>query len=55
LAHSIGAAAEKAYRRGDMLEKRRRLMLDWARFCSSPPVVRTAGANVVPIGGGGRS
>ncbi len=33
LAHSIGDAAEQAYRRGDALEKRRRLMGDWAAFC----------------------
>ncbi len=33
LAHSIGDAAEQAYRRSDALEKRRRLMADWAAFC----------------------
>jgi integrase len=32
LAHSIPSAVEAAYRRGDMLEKRRRLMADWARY-----------------------
>jgi integrase len=52
LAHSIGAAAEKAYRRGDMLEKRRRLMLDWARFCSSPRTAQKTEGKVVPISGG---
>jgi hypothetical protein len=52
LAHSIGAAAEKAYRRGDMLEKRRRLMLDWARFCSSPPTAQKAEGKIVPMGRG---
>jgi integrase len=53
LAHSIGAATEKAYRRGDMLEKRRRLMMDWARFCSSPPVaLKAEGKVVVPMGRG---
>jgi integrase len=36
LAHSIGSATEKAYRRGDLLAKRRRLMADWARYCSTP-------------------
>ena len=34
LAHSIGDAAEQAYRRGDALEKRRALMEDWADFCA---------------------
>jgi integrase len=32
LAHVIGDAAERAYRRGDALEKRRALMEAWARF-----------------------
>jgi hypothetical protein len=52
LAHSIGDASEKAYRRGDMLEKRRKLMADWAKFCTSPPVAQKAGANVVSMGRG---
>jgi integrase len=33
LAHSIGSAVEAAYRRGDMLDKRRALMEEWATFC----------------------
>lgn len=33
LAHTIGNKVEAAYRRGDMLEKRRRLMQDWCDFC----------------------
>lgn len=36
LAHTIGNKAEAAYRRGDMFEKRRRLMADWATYCSAP-------------------
>ncbi|WP_108398907.1 tyrosine-type recombinase/integrase [Devosia submarina] len=36
LAHTIKNAAEAAYRRGDLLEKRRELMNDWARFCELP-------------------
>jgi integrase len=32
LAHSISNAVEAAYRRGDMLEKRRMMMNDWANF-----------------------
>jgi integrase len=35
LAHFIGSAVERAYRRSDMLEKRRDLMEDWARFLSA--------------------
>lgn len=32
LAHAIGSKAEAAYRRGDLFDKRRRLMDDWAAF-----------------------
>jgi integrase len=34
LAHTIGNKVEAAYRRKDLLEKRRRLMADWEGFCS---------------------
>jgi integrase len=33
LAHVVGDATERAYRRGDALEKRRALMEAWGRFC----------------------
>jgi len=36
LAHAIGNKVEQTYRRGDALEKRRRLMEAWADFCSRP-------------------
>ena len=45
LAHTVGDKVEAAYRRGDLFEKRQRLMDEWARFCLSPP---QAGA-VVPL------
>jgi integrase len=45
LAHAIGSGVEAAYRRGDLFDKRQRLMADWAKYCSRPGV---AGA-VVPI------
>jgi integrase len=35
LAHAIGDETEEAYRRGDALEKRRKLMDDWANYCGS--------------------
>jgi integrase len=38
LAHSVGGAVEKAYRRGDLFEKRRKLIESWSAFCTSPPV-----------------
>lgn len=44
LAHTIGDKVEAAYRRGDLFEKRRKLMLDWAKYCEAPK-----GAKVVPI------
>ncbi|WP_374552316.1 tyrosine-type recombinase/integrase [Sphingobium yanoikuyae] len=33
LAHTIENKVERAYRRGDLFDKRRRLMEDWARYC----------------------
>jgi integrase len=34
LAHKVGNAVEAAYRRGDMIEKRRDMMAAWARYLS---------------------
>ena len=36
LAHAIEDKAEAAYRRGDLFEKRRKLMEAWAVYCTSP-------------------
>jgi integrase len=36
LAHAIPNAVEAAYRRGDLFEKRRKLMEAWAEFCGKP-------------------
>jgi integrase len=36
LAHVVGHVTEQAYQRGDMFEKRRKLMDAWAAFCSKP-------------------
>ena len=36
LAHTIGNKVEAAYRRGDLLAKRTRLMADWERFLETP-------------------
>jgi hypothetical protein len=38
LAHRVGSDAEIAYRRGDFLEQRRKLMEAWARFCTGETV-----------------
>jgi integrase len=48
LAHTIGDKTEAAYRRGDLFEKRRRLMNDWAAFCGRTEPAATA--RVVRIG-----
>ena len=44
LAHTISNAAERAYRRGDALDKRRQMMEAWARFCEGE-----AAGNVVAL------
>ena len=36
LAHKVKGATESAYWRDDILEKRRRLMEEWAKYCYSP-------------------
>jgi integrase len=46
LAHAVENKVEAAYRRGDLFEKRRRLMADWAAFCVAP-----ARGTVTPIRG----
>jgi len=46
LAHTVSNAVERAYHRTDLLEKRRRLMADWARYCSTPA---PASGTVTPI------
>ena len=48
LAHTIDSKVEAAYRRGDLFEKRRRLMNDWAAFCGRTEPAATA--RVVRIG-----
>jgi integrase len=47
LAHAVGNKVEAAYRRGDLFEKRRRLMDDWAAYCFMPCV--TSGANIMTV------
>jgi integrase len=48
LAHSIGDKVEAAYRRGDMVKKRLRMMNDWAKYCAT---VRGEDGKVIPIRG----
>jgi integrase len=46
LAHAIPDAVEAAYRRGDLFDKRRKLMDAWAAYCAK---VETEAGKVVPI------
>jgi integrase len=46
LAHTVGNKVEQAYRRGDALEKRRRLMSEWSAWCSRPV---PAGATITKL------
>lgn len=48
LAHTVEDKTEAAYRRGDLFDKRRRLMEDWAGFIAAPSVKAD---NVTPIRG----
>lgn len=48
LAHTIENRVERAYRRGDLFAKRRRLMADWASYCEGSVA---EGAKVTPIRG----
>jgi len=48
LGHVIGDETERAYQRGDLLEKRRLLMEAWAGFCAKP----VGKASVTPIARG---
>jgi integrase len=48
LAHANGCKVEQSYRRGDLFERRRKLMNAWAKFCASPP---RAEGEVVALGG----
>ena len=46
LAHVIGDKVEAAYRRGDLFEKRRRLMDAWAAYCQT---ALGTGRTVIPL------
>lgn len=46
MAHTIKDKAEAAYRRSDALERRARLMQDWATYCRTEPA---KAGNVTPI------
>lgn len=45
LAHAVTDKVEEAYRRGDLFDKRRRLMDNWARFCEQA----NSASKIIPI------
>lgn len=48
LSHTVSDKVEAAYRRGNMVERRRQMMEAWAKYCGGKAV---GGDNVVTIGG----
>jgi hypothetical protein len=46
LAHAVGHKVEAAYRRGDLFQKRRRLMDVWGDYCSK---IAPAGTMIVSL------
>lgn len=46
LAHTVADKVEAAYRRGDMMDKRRRMMDDWAEYCGK---CESVAADVIPL------
>jgi integrase len=46
LAHTVSDKVEAAYRRGDLFEKRGRIMEDWAKYCNTPSAIL---GKVIPI------
>lgn len=50
LAHTIDSKVEAAYRRGDLLTKRRELMDSWANYCTTPKQTEdAAGENMARV------
>ncbi|WFU37372.1 hypothetical protein QA640_23055 [Bradyrhizobium sp. CB82] len=47
LAHNVSDKVEATYRRGNMREKRLRMIADWATYCAGP--VPAKAGNVVPM------
>jgi hypothetical protein len=46
MGHRFHGAVESSYARGDLLDERRKLINDWARFLDTPP---PAGAEIIPL------
>jgi integrase len=48
LAHTVSDKTVAAYNRSDLFDRRRRLMQQWATFCTSPPLQERE-SNIAPI------
>ena len=49
MGHQVGNQVERAYRRSDVLEKRRELMVEWASYCEPDRI----GPGEARVGGDG--
>jgi integrase len=49
LAHIVGSAVQRAYKRSDMFEKRRGLAGAWAAYCDQPSVAPEERGQVIPM------
>jgi integrase len=49
LAHISGDKVERAYRRGDLFEKRRQLMEAWAGYCGQPSILPGQESRVIRL------
>ena len=48
--HTIGDAVKQAYQRTDLLEKRRRMMRDWASFLDKPSIAESTNVRSIGVG-----
>ena len=51
LAHTVGTAVERSYRRTDLAEQRRKLLEAWSAFCTTPPVAEEKKGKVLSLRG----
>jgi integrase len=49
LAHKVGDKVARAYQRGDMLAKRRQLMEQWGKYCTTPTTRVETSTNVMSM------
>ena len=42
LSHTVGSATERSYARTSLFDKRRKLMEQWSKYATTPPVTKSA-------------